>query len=182
MSDTVPFTALEEAVFHIERKYSPWNIQIEVTAEDIDADRLHDAAVEACNAHPLTRARRKEYHGLDNDLVWEIPDGVETVPVDEVTVEDERKLDETRTRFYGGRFDLTEGVQFRLLVAHGPEKDRLLVCMSHIPCDGVGTLRFVRSVCQAYRGEEIDDAPVGFEGVTQGLGGGSTVVRDREAA
>ncbi len=163
MTETVPFTALEEAVFHIERKYSPWNIQVEVTADEIDAERVHDAAVEASNAHPLTRARRKEHRGLDTDLIWEIPEEVETVPVEEETVGDGRELDETRTRFYGGRFDLTEGVQFRLLVVHGPEKDRLLVCMSHIPCDGVGTLRFVRSVSQAYGGEGIETAPVSFE-------------------
>jgi NRPS condensation-like uncharacterized protein len=163
MSATVPFTALEEAVFHIERKYSPWNVQIEVTAEEIDAERVHEAAVDACNSHPLARARRKEHQGLDTELRWEIPDSVESVPVDETYVGSDRELGEVRTRFYSGDIDLTDGVPFRVLVTHRDGQDRLLVCASHVPCDGVGALRFTRSVCQAYRGEEVDDDPVGFE-------------------
>ena len=163
MTTTVPFTALEEAVFHIERKHGPWNIQMEVSAETIDAERLHDAAVEACNAHPLARARREEHRGTDTDLVWRISEDIDDVPVEETDVSTARELDETRTGFYSREVDLTDGVPHRLLVAHGDERDRLLVCTSHVPCDGVGALRFVRSVCQAYRGEEIDDDPVGFE-------------------
>lgn len=163
MSVTVPFTELEEAVFHIERKYSPWNIQIELTSERIDTDRLHSAAVEACNSHPLSRARRKEHHGLDTDLVWEIPDKVENVPVEVASASTQGEIDEVRSRFYSGGFDLTKGVQLRLLSLHGNESDRLLFCASHIPCDGVGALRFVRSVCQAYRGEEIGTDPVSFK-------------------
>ena len=157
MSATVPFTALEEAVFHIERKYSPWNVQIEVTAEEIDAERVHEAAVDACNSHPLARARRKEHQGLDTELLWEIPDSVESVPVDETYVGSDRELGEVRTRFYSGDIDLTDGVPFRVLVTHRDGQDRLLVCASHVPCDGVGALRFTRSVCQTYRGEEVDD-------------------------
>jgi NRPS condensation-like uncharacterized protein len=161
MSKTVPFTALEEAVFHIERKHGPWNIQMEVTADSIDAERVGEAAVEACNAHPLARARRREYDGLDTDLVWEIPDEVGAVPVEETSVSRGDELDEVRTRFYSRGFDLTDGVPHRLSVVHG-EEDRLLVCSSHVPCDGVGALRFVRSVCRAYRGENVGGS-VGFE-------------------
>lgn len=163
MSVAVPFTELEEAVFHIERKHGSWNIQMELTSDGIDTDEIHDAAVEACNSHPMSRARRKQHHSLDTDLTWEIPESIETVPVEVASVGTKEKLNALRTQFYSGGFDLTEGVQLRLLVIHGGEEDRLLVCTSHVPCDGVGTLRFVRSICQAYRGEEIDSDPVDLE-------------------
>lgn len=164
MGATVPFTVLEEAIFHIERKYTPWNVQVEVeTSGDIDTGRLHEAAVEACDNHPLARARRREHSGYDTDFFWEIPESVETVPVGEATVDDQRELDEVRTGLYGERFDLTEDVPFRLMVTREPDGDRLLVCTSHVPCDGIGALRLTRSVCQAYRGETPDSDPVDFE-------------------
>jgi len=163
---TVPFTALEETVFHIERKHTPWNIQIEVeTSERADVDRLHDAAVTACNSHPFARAQRREHRGSDTDLLWEIPDEVDTVPVSVSVVENAKELAEARTRFYADGFDLTDGVPFRMMVAREPHRNRnrLLACVSHVPCDGIGALRLVRSTCQAYRGEAVDADPVEFE-------------------
>lgn len=173
MSTTVPFTMLEEAVYHIERTYTPWNVQFEVeTATRIDVDRLREAALAAVAAHPLARASRRQVGGLRSRYVWEIPDGVDEVPVSVATPGDDPDLVATRTRFFGDPFDLTDAPPFRLLVARGagragadgdPDGDSLLVCASHVPVDGVGILRLVRSICRAYRGDAVEPDPVDLE-------------------
>lgn len=170
---TVPFTMLEEAVHHIERTYTPWNVQFEVeTAARIDPDRLREAATAAAEAHPLARARRRPATSLQSRYVWEIPGSVDEVPVATVAPGDGSDLAAARTRFFGEPFDLTDPPPFRLLVARGagregpdggPAGDGLLVCASHVPVDGVGTLRLVRSICRAYRGEPIEPDPVDVE-------------------
>lgn len=160
MTTTVPFTLFEEAVHHIEDTLGSWNVQIEVeTTERIDLDRLREAAVATANAHPLARATRQESQAADLGYVWEIPDSVDAMPVEETGV----ALPATRDTFYGTPFDVTEERPFRLLVARGEGVDggdRLLVSASHVAVDGVGALRIARSVCQAYRGEAVDEDPV----------------------
>lgn len=173
MSTTLPFTMLEEAVHHIERTYTPWNVQFEVeTAARIDVDRLREAALAAVAAHPLARARRRPAGGLRSRYAWEIPDSADEVPVAAVSPESTAELAAARTRFYGESFDLTDPPPFRLLVARGagragadgdPDGDSLLVCASHVPVDGVGILRLVRSICRAYRGDGIEPDPVDLE-------------------
>lgn len=166
MSDTVPFTKLEEAVFSIERKYTPWNVQLELEAERrIDVVRLREAARAAFAVHPFARARRRPHDGLDTGVAWEIPDRVEDVPLTVVRSEGQ-ELDTTRTVFYGEPFDLLESPPLRLLVVRGAGTaggDRLLVCASHVSVDGVGTLRFLRSLCRAYRGADLEADPVDLE-------------------
>lgn len=156
VTTTVPFTVLDEAVHHLEESLAPWNVQIEVgTTEHIDVDRLREAAVVACNAHPLARARRRPSNLADMQYHWEIPDDVGSVPV-EVADGD---LASARTEFYGRPFDLTAKPPVRLLVGRGAGReggDQLLVCVAHAAADGVGAVRIARSVCQAYRGETPD--------------------------
>jgi NRPS condensation-like uncharacterized protein len=160
---TVPFSPLDEAVYHIEETLGPLNIQLELgTTETIDVDRLREAAVTACNAHPLARARRQPSCLTEARYDWEILDDVGTVPTR--TVDDD--LSATRGEFYGRPFDLTAEPPVRLRVARGAGRDggdRVLVCVSHVAADGVAAVRIVRSICQAYRGETPDDDPVGLE-------------------
>ena len=158
VTTSVPFTVLDEAVHHIEESFAPWNIQIEVgTAETIDVDRLEEAAVAACTAHPLARARRRPCNLGDTQYEWEIPDDAGEVPVEVVDADDD--LDAARTEFYGRSFDLTAESPVRLSVVRGAGReggDLLMVAVSHAAADGVGAVRIARSVCQAYRGETPD--------------------------
>lgn len=171
---TVPFTSLEEAVFSIERAYTPWNVQLEIEAGSrLDVARLRRAARAACEVHPLARARRRPNGGLDTGYAWEIPEQPPDVPLQAVTA-DGADLHATRTAFYDEQFDLTTAPPFRLLVARGAGRaggDRLLVCANHVLADGVGTLRFARTVCRAYRGEDLDDEPVDLESARSVLSG-----------
>ncbi|WP_335998915.1 hypothetical protein [Halorientalis halophila] len=165
MTTRVPFTPLEEAVHHIERKLGSWNVQSEVeTATRIDVDRLREATLTACNAHPLARARQRPNSGTDTRFVWEIPTGIGRLPDGVITVMDGPIGNVSP--FYRQRIDLTEELPFRLLVIRGGGADggdALLVCTSHVAADGIGSLRFVRSICEAYRGVSLDPDPVDTE-------------------
>ncbi|MFT4905596.1 MAG: NRPS condensation-like uncharacterized protein [Natronomonas sp.] len=166
MTRTVSFTALEEAIFHLDLEFTPMNIQGEiVTTEPIDLDRLREATATACLTHPFARARRQPTHELASSYMWEIPDAVETDPVSVATL-DGTDMASLRAEFYGNRFDLTAAPPFRLLVVRGDGEaggDRLCCCVDHVAADGVGALRILRSICQAYRGETPDGPPIDFE-------------------
>ena len=163
MTETVPFTPLEEAIFYIERLHGPWNVQFEVETEArIDTDRLRTAVVAACNAHPLARARQQPYTEVDVRCHWEVPDAIADLPPGTVTVTDGLTASE-QSAFYRRRFDPQEELPFKLLVDRGggaDSGDRLLVCSNHVAADGVGGAQFVRSLCRAYRGGDPDAEPV----------------------
>ncbi|WP_254821019.1 hypothetical protein [Haloglomus halophilum] len=166
MTETVPFTPLDEAVFHLEEELEPWNVQIEIgSAASLDGERLYDAVEAAAAAHPLARARLRDYGALDDEYVWEIPDEPDTVPLKRTEAADAGALADFRTQFYSPRVELRESPPFRVALARGggiDGGDRLMVCGSHVAMDGVGTLRLARSICQAYRGGPIDEDPVGL--------------------
>jgi NRPS condensation-like uncharacterized protein len=166
MTTTVPFTSLDEAVLHLEEELEPWNVQIEVgSATTLDAERLYGAVETAAGAHPLTRARRRDYSTLDGEYVWEIPEEVDTVPLKRADAADSDALADLRTQFYSPRVELRESPPFRVALARGAGidgGDRLMLCGSHVAMDGVGTLRLARSICRAYRGQPIDEPPVGL--------------------
>ena len=153
MSRTVPFTVLEEAVYNIEQTFTPWNIQLELeTSERLDTDRLDSAVRTACAVHPLARARKRPASTLDTDYVWEIPDDPDAPSVTERT--DGTPVSAARSQFYAEPFDLEGEPPFRLLVFRGEGAgDRLCLSVSHTPADGIGTLRLLRTICRAYRGE-----------------------------
>ncbi|WP_336326193.1 hypothetical protein [Halovenus sp. HT40] len=156
MSRTVPFTVLEEAVYNIEQTFTPWNIQLELeTSEPISIDRLESAVRTACAIHPLARAQKCPASTLDTDYVWEIPDVPDAGSITERT--DSSSVSAARSEFYAESFDLEEEPPFRVLVLRGKgidDGDRLCLSVSHTPADGVATLRLLRTICRAYRGEK----------------------------
>ncbi|MCY4732305.1 hypothetical protein KY092_17265 [Natronomonas gomsonensis] len=159
----VPFTRLQEAVFHIERAYTPLNIQAEATTTArIDGERLATAARRACEAYPVVKGCRRRDDSGPTDYTWVIPDDSADVPV-EIVPADDADLGELRRRFYGQRFDLETELPLRLLVVRGggiDGGDRLCVCASHVSMDGVGALRVLYALLVAYRGDDPTPHPV----------------------
>lgn len=157
MTRTIPFTALEAGVFHLERAMAPWNIQFELASHDpLDPDRLAEAVERAAQHHPMAAVRCAR--DGDGRTHWVVDDD----PAVEVTRVGDTPVDEFRTRFYGERLDLSTAPPFRVALARGAapgdgDGDRVLFCTSHVPMDGVGTLRLVRSVCRAYRDDSLVD-------------------------
>lgn len=157
MTRTIPFTPLEAGVLHLERAMAPWNIQFELASHDpLDPDRLAEAVELAARHHPMAAVRCAR--DGDPTAHWV----VDETPSVEVTQVGDASLDAFRTQFYGERLDLSTAPPFRVALARGAapgdgDGDRVLFCTSHVPMDGVGTLRLVRSVCRAYRGDPLVD-------------------------
>lgn len=150
-----PFTRLEEAVFHVERMYTPWNIQVEIeTSERIDRTRLREAVRTAYDTHPIAKARRRPGGAGGTDYDWEAPEKA-PVPI-EVAEASEADLEALRQRFYGDDIDLSTSPPLRLLIVRngGDDGDLLWFCSSHVAVDGVGAYRILQTICTAYRGEE----------------------------
>jgi NRPS condensation-like uncharacterized protein len=166
MSETTQFSMLEEAVFNLEERFMPWNIQFEVeTKTSVDPERLRGALVDACEAHPLARAERQPYTPLDSQYSWEITSGIDDAPLSVHDAEDV-DLDDRRQEFYHERIDLQQPPPFRACLVRGGGRaggDRLLLSVSHVPADGVGALRLTRSVCRAYREGDPEPESVDFE-------------------
>ena len=155
MTRTLPFTPLEAGVYHLERAMAPWNIQVELAShEPLDPDRLEAALARAAAHHPMAGVRRTEDPGAPTGNVWVVAEAP-SVPLTRTGAD---SLDAFRTRFYGERVDLSTAPPFRVALARGAgpgDGDRVLFCTSHVPMDGVGTLRLARSVCRAYRGDPL---------------------------
>jgi NRPS condensation-like uncharacterized protein len=150
------FTRLEEAVYHVERMYTPWNIQIEIeTRERIDRDRLQAAVRNAYDVHPIAKAHKRRGGEGATDYDWLVPEEA-SVPLEVADGSDD--LDALRQRFYGDGIDLSTSPPLRLLVVRngGDAGDLLWFCSSHIPMDGMGAYRILQAICTAYRGEEPD--------------------------
>jgi NRPS condensation-like uncharacterized protein len=166
MSQRTQFSMLEEAVFNIEERFEPWNIQLEIeTAVSVDPAQLGQALVSACNVHPLARAKRQSYTPLDAQYSWEIPAGIDAPPL---SVHDAEGVDLEALRwdFYHERIDLQRPPPLRACLVRGGGRDggdRLLLSVSHVPADGIGTLRLLRSICRAYREGEAEPESVDFE-------------------
>lgn len=166
----IPWSMIEESVYHIEQKHEPWNIQAEVeTTETIDIDRLQEAARTACKYHPIVGAKMKQSSLADSQYVWELPeeDEIDDITFDiEVFEEAEISVEEAQNRVYFTKFDMTEEHPLRALVLRGAGiegGDRLMICLNHCAVDGVGTLQYTQAVCMAYRGEEPWMDAVTFE-------------------
>jgi NRPS condensation-like uncharacterized protein len=150
-----PFTRLEEAVYHVERMYTPWNIQVEIeTRKHIDRDRLRAAVRDAYDVHPIAKARKRRGGQGGTDYDWEVPEKA-PVPLEAADASD-ADLDVLRQRFYGDGIDLSSAPPLRLLVVRngGNAGDLLWFCASHVPMDGMGAYRILQTICTAYRGEE----------------------------
>lgn len=161
MTTTLPFTELDEAVFHLENTHVPWNIQLEVeTTTEIDRGKLREAAMAACNTHPMARVRKVSHHDWDSNYAWELPNSIDRDPV---TVVEGESLPTVRGTFYADEIDLAESPPFRLCVLRGAGRsggDRLLANVSHVAADGIGATRLLRSICAVYRDEELAEDPV----------------------
>ncbi|HEX3448998.1 MAG TPA: hypothetical protein VHS97_12135, partial [Isosphaeraceae bacterium] len=65
---------------------------------------------------------------------------------------DESALAAARAQFYSRPIDVERSPALRLLLAHRPGGDSLLLSANHAVTDGVGALRFLHSVARAYCG------------------------------
>jgi hypothetical protein len=150
----VAFTMLDEAVLHLEQHSAPWNVQLELGARDrLDPDRIRESAARACADHAMLWARREPFRVHEQRYRWALPDEPSRLPIEETEVSDREELAAFRSRFYSPTIDLDESPPWRAAIVHRADgNDLLALAVSHVAADGVGTVRFARSLAAAGAG------------------------------
>jgi NRPS condensation-like uncharacterized protein len=157
----LPLTVLEEAILHLESG-GPWNIQLEVGISGrLDELRLGEAVALACTRHPMARARMAPWEGRDRAYAWEIPEKLDLEPLRVADAADDRALAAIRSELYSPPLSLDTSPPLRaVLVRRASGDDLLLVNLSHVVTDGVGSVRILQSIANAYRGAADPPDPV----------------------
>jgi NRPS condensation-like uncharacterized protein len=164
MARTLPLTWGDEAILHLESASDPWNIQMEIgDSQRIDPDALQTAVHAACLAHPIVRSRL--VLGAPHQTVdyWEVIDELTPMSIPIVDCPDEATLARLRTEFYSPPFPQHEAPQCRVQVARRPNGDLVQFNAAHVAVDGIGMLRLLRSVTDAYRGKSELPPPLPLE-------------------
>ena len=159
---TLPLTYIEEIFLLTDAPEQPATFHFELRVEGrLDADRLSTAIQQGARRHPLARARLLPVKATD--LTWHLevmPDHVaEVLSVAECSTDSE--FEAVRDGLANTPLPTDRSPLFRVVLVHHPKGDRVLLLMHHVISDGIGAIRFARSVQRAYAGE--DDPPAAIE-------------------
>ncbi len=148
----------------------------------LDDARLRTAVVAAMARHPLARARRAPFHWSDHQFQWQIDTTTDAEPFIVVDCDDDRDLTEARNALLSVSVPLAGSPPLRVLLAHHPAGDVVIINANHAATDGFGAVRFLRSVARAYAGAE-DAVPdldlLGARNLTAGLADAPLATRVR---
>lgn len=152
------FNIIDESIHHLDTEDEPWTVHVDVrVAGALDEARLRRAIEEAVRVHPMARAFQRRWRPWQTVYRWQI---LESPVLDALSVRDcasDEDLAAARATFQSTRVSIAEAPPFRMLLARHPGGDYLMLNFNHAACDGVGALRFMRSVGLAYSEEK--DAP-----------------------
>jgi NRPS condensation-like uncharacterized protein len=164
MTQTLPLTCGEETLLHLESASDPWNMQMEIgETQRIDPTELEAAVHAACMAHPIARSRLVVAAAHQRFDHWEIVDDLIRMSIPVVDCPDDATLARLRTDFYSPPFPTHEAPPFRVQVARRPHGDLVQFNAAHAAMDGIGMLRLLRSITDAYRGKPEPPSPLPLE-------------------
>lgn len=164
MTQRLPLTWGEEVIVHLESASDPWNMQLEVgDTQRIDPTDLEAAVYAACMAHPIARSRLVVAPARQRFDYWEVVDDLKPMSIPVVDCPDDASLARLRTDFYSPPFPAHEAPAFRVQVARRPHGDLVQINAGHAAMDGIGLLRLLRSITDAYRGEPEPPSPLPIE-------------------
>ncbi|MDQ3146904.1 MAG: hypothetical protein M3R01_08230 [Actinomycetota bacterium] len=153
---TIPFSDVDALMRVLDEPRRPQTIQLEVAVDGrLDEGRLRDAVAEAARRHPMARARQLPAGPFDPNDRWEIADGDDGDVVEVCAGAGPAQVDAARDAFYTRHIDVSAGPPFRVLLVHGEHgADHVMLAVSHVAFDGIGTLRLLQSVSRIYAGHE----------------------------
>ena len=148
-----PFRMIEEILQSLDRPDEPFNIHLELRVAGSLEERALLAAVGAAVAtHPMARARKVARRILLRPAQWEIGEATAASVLWSIDCDSELALATARAEFMSQPIGLEHSPGLRLLLAHRPGGDSLLLAANHAVTDGIGALRFLHSVARAYSG------------------------------
>ena len=149
------FNIIDEAIHHLDTEDEPWTVHVEARVTGaLDPERLRRAVAQAMRVHPMARAFQRRWLPWHTVYRWQV---VEAPAIDPFSVREcasDEELAVARSAFQSQRVPVSEAPPFRVLLARHPGGDYVMLNFNHAACDGVGSLRFLRSIGLAYSGLE----------------------------
>jgi len=151
--ECVPFNVADEAVHLLDSQAEPTSVHVEARVTGhLDGERLRAAVTSAVARHPLARARRAPFHWSDHQFQWQIDATADADPLSVVDCADDRALADARNALVSVSVPLAGSPPLRVVLAHHPAGDVVMLNANQAATDGFGALRFLRSVARAYAG------------------------------
>ncbi len=159
-----PFSAVDEALDLADSAHYPVNVHIEVKASgQLDADKLRAAVQIAMQNHPLARACKLPPKPKDKLVYWEVSESAGTDPFLVVEGGDQAGVERARNQLLSIQVPLHEAPPLRVWLVRCDTGDHVILNVHHAAADGIGTLRFLRSMLHAYNNE--DEQTGGVDGL-----------------
>jgi NRPS condensation-like uncharacterized protein len=150
-----PFSAVDEALDLADSAHYPVNVHIEAKAGGhLDAEKLRAAVQSAMQTHPLARAFKVPPEPKDKVVYWEVSETTGVDPFLVVEGGDGAGVDRARSQLLSIQVPLHEAPPLRVWLVRCDSGDHVILNVHHAAADGIGTLRFLRSILRAYNNEE----------------------------
>jgi NRPS condensation-like uncharacterized protein len=157
---TLDFNLADEAIHHLETDDEPWSVHVECTIEGhLDELRLRRAVAAAQMRHPMMRAFQERWRPWHNVYRWRIDENVHDDAVTVVVCDSADDVEKVRAALVSYRIPISRPPPFRVTVARTPDRDHVILNVSHSASDGIGSLRLLRSIAEAYASGAGDPAP-----------------------
>lgn len=152
----IPFTVSEEILDYGDVPGQPQTgcVEIRVTGS-IDEQRLRVALAGAIALHPMARAKKVAGRRALRPPEWELVDPSEldlSQAIHVVTAGDDGELRAIRAQYSDERVSLSAPPPLRLLLIRRTGGDTVIFKWHHAMADGIGGIRFLRSLVRAYNG------------------------------
>ncbi len=150
-----------DEVFHLlDIEAAPWSIQLETRVSgSLDEDRLRSALERAIAIHPMARARKVASPSTGHRDIWAFPSAPDINALRVVDCPDDVALGVARAELLSVAVPLSESPPLRVWLARHPDGDVLMMNVNHAAMDGVGAVRVLQSIANAYAGRP-DPAPL----------------------
>jgi NRPS condensation-like uncharacterized protein len=146
-----PFGVVDELNCYFDAAAEPNNVHVEIWLPGhLDPGRLRAAVAATLAAEPRAGARRASRGWWHRGYAWEFPSQADADPVAMASWQTEADLNLARVRFMAAAPPLDRSPPFRLLLAHGPGRDSLILNAHHAAFDGRSCLRLLRLIAEQY--------------------------------
>ena len=150
-ADHRTFGIMDELNCYFDSPNEPNNVHVEIWLPGhLDPDRLRDAVTAMLADQPRAGARRADRSWWRRGYAWEFPLQADLDPVSTARWQTEADLDLARARFLATAPPLDRSPPFRLLLAHGPGRDSLILNAHHAAFDGRSCLRLLLLIADRY--------------------------------
>ncbi len=150
------FNIIDEAIHHLDTESEPWTVFIEARLpRSVDESRLRSAVDSAMTRHVMARVYQRPWRPWHTVYEWGSAANAKADLVSVIEASSPDDVARARAEFMSARVPLTSPPPFRVRLVRHPDGDHVMLNFNHAASDGVGTLRFFKSIARAY-GDEAD--------------------------